>query len=234
MSAVRFPAMKTLLAIALCSSALLAQSNRASAAQAQSAPTHLSLHCGALFDGRGDSLHGNTTIEVTGDKITAVRDGFSGDGADVIDLSRETCLPGLIDVHTHVLLQGDITAADYDVQLLKQSIPYRTILATRNAHDVLMEGFTAIRDLETEGAEYADVAVRDAINKGVIPGPRMKVATRALDVTGSYPLLGYAPAIEPLLPKGVQECDGPDECRKAVREQISNGADWIKIYVDRG
>ena len=81
----------------------------------------------------------------------------------------------MIDVHTHVLLQGDITAADYDVQLLKQSVPYRTILATRNAHNLLLEGFTAIRDLETEGAGYADVAVRNAIRDGVTPGPRMKV-----------------------------------------------------------
>ncbi|MEO8726882.1 MAG: amidohydrolase family protein [Acidobacteriaceae bacterium] len=104
---------------------------------------------------------------------------------------------------------------------------------TRNAHNLLLEGFTTIRDLETEGAGYADVAVRNAIRDGVTPGPRMKVATRALDVTGAYPLLGYAPEIEPVLPKAVQTCDGPDECRKAVREQISNGADWIKIYVDR-
>lgn len=158
-----------------------------------------------------------------------------GNGAsrDVIDLTKQTCLPGLMDTHTHVLLQGDITAADYDAQLLKQSVPYRTILASRNAHDILMEGFTTIRDLETEGAGYADVAVRDAIKNGIIPGPRMKVATRALDVTGAYPLLGYAPEVQPNLPKGVQSCDGADDCRKAVREQISNGADWIKLYVDR-
>ena len=105
----------------------------------------------------------------------------------------ETCLPGLIDTHTHVLLQGDITAADYDEQLLKQSPEYRTILATVNARRALEYGFTSIRDLETEGAGYADADVKKAINNGVIPGPRMQVATRALDVTGAYPLLGYAP-----------------------------------------
>ncbi len=110
--------------------------------------------------------------------------------ADIIDLSHETCLPGLIDTHTHVLLQGDITAADYDEQLLKQSPEYRTILATVNARRALEYGFTTIRDVETEGAGYADVDVKKAINNGVIPGPRMQVATRAMDVTGSVSAAG--------------------------------------------
>src|SRR5437588_12426854 len=92
-------------------------------------------------------------------------------------------------------------------------------------------GFTAIRDVETEGAGYADVDLRNAINRGVIPGPRMQVATRALDVTGAYPLLGYAPDVP--VPHGVQVVDGPEEGRKAVREQIMYGADWIKVYSDR-
>jgi imidazolonepropionase-like amidohydrolase len=216
---------------------LLALLALSAASFAQITPTpnqtaSVTIKCGALFDGRSDTLRRNVVIEVRANKIASVGES-SGIATGTIDLSKQTCLPGLIDTHTHVLLQGDITAADYDVQLLKQSVPFRTILATRNAHDVLLEGFTTIRDLETEGAGYADVAVRDAINKGIIPGPRMKVATRALDVTGAYPLLGYAPEIEPVLPKGVQSCDGPDDCRRAVREQISNGADWIKLYVDR-
>jgi imidazolonepropionase-like amidohydrolase len=151
--------------------------------------------------------------------------------AALIDLSKSTVLPGLIDAHTHVLLQGDITAADYDEQLLKQSPEYRTILATVNARRALDYGFTTIRDLETEGAGYADVDVKKAINNGVIPGPRMQVATRALDVTGAYPLLGYAPNVS--VPHGVQIVDGPDSARKAVREQIMYGADWIKVYSDR-
>jgi len=151
--------------------------------------------------------------------------------AVVTDLSKLTCLPGLIDTHTHVLLQGDITADDYDAQLLKQSPEYRTILATVNARRALSWGFTTIRDVETEGAGYADVDVKHAIERGIIPGPRMQVAGRAMDVTGAYPLLGYAPAV--VVPKGVQEVDGADGGRRAVREQLSHGVDWIKVYSDR-
>jgi len=136
-----------------------------------------------------------------------------------------------MDTHTHILLQGDITAADYDEQLLKQSPEYRTILATVNARRALEYGFTSIRDLETEGAGYADADIKKAINNGIIPGPRMQVATRALNVTGAYPLQGYAPDVP--VPHGVQIVDGADNARQAVREQISHGADWIKVYSDR-
>jgi imidazolonepropionase-like amidohydrolase len=199
-------------------------------------PADTLIRCGAVIDGRTQQPRKNADIWIKGARIARVapraHDQLMPAGTKVLDLSNETCLPGLIDAHTHVLLQGDITAADYDRQLLKWSPDYRTILGTQSARKALEYGFTTIRDLETEGAGYADVDIKRAINAGVIPGPRMEVATRALDVTGAYPLLGYAPNVP--VPHGVQVCDGPEACRKAVREQIMYGADWIKIYTDRG
>ena len=200
------------------------------------APAQTVIWCGSLIDGKGGPRLGKAEILLEGERIRRVRpvlDFVFQDGqVRVINLANETCLPGLIDVHTHVLLQGDITLEDYDRQLLKWSPEYRTILGTQSARKALEYGFTTIRDLETEGAGYADVDIKKAINAGVIPGPRMQVATRALDVTGAYPLLGYAPNVP--VPHGLQLCDGADGCRKAVREQIMYGADWIKVYSDRG
>jgi len=198
------------------------------------------VECGALWDGKAEKATPRVRIAIAmpQGKIVSVEAhqkniglGTASGSVAHVDLSNQTCLPGLIDTHTHILLQGDITAEDYDVQLLKESPEYRTIVATQNARRALEYGFTTIRDLETEGAGYADVDVKKAINNGVIPGPRMQVATRALDVTGAYPLQGYAPGVA--VPHGVELVDGAEEARKAVREQISYGADWIKVYSDR-
>ena len=190
------------------------------------------VRCGRLIDGKTDDVLSGAVVLVEGERIKAVGAGLTVPAdATVVDLGRSTCLPGLIDNHTHILLQGDITASDYDEQLLKESIPYRAIRATVAARTALLNGFTTLRDLETEGAMYADVDVKTAINRGIIPGPRMFVATRALAPTGTYPLLGYSWELR--MPEGVQIVDGADNLRRAVREQVKHGADWIKYYSDR-
>src|SRR2546425_224640 len=199
---------------------------------AAQASHRIAIRAGKLIDGKNDRPLENALILVEGDKIVSVTPGGSAPtGVEVIDLSKATVLPGFIDVHTHVLLQGDTTAEEYDAQLLKESIPYRAILAARNAQIALSHGFTAMRDLETEGAMYADVDVKTAIANGEVPGPRMQVATRAMTPTGMYPLLGYSWELK--VPTGVQYVDGADGARKAVREQAMYGADWIKYYSDR-
>jgi len=204
-------------------------------AQAQAPPPRVLIHAARLIDGTGDQVRLDQGVLVEGERIMAVGSfaQVKGQAPDVavLELGGRTLMPGLIDDHTHILLQGDITADDYDEQLLKESIPYRTIRATVAVRTALMNGFTTMRDLETEGAMYADVDIKRAINRGVIPGPRMFVATRAFAPTGMYPLSGYSWELK--VPEGVQIVDGVDEIRKAVREQVKYGADWIKFYADR-
>ena len=215
------------LSVCMLTAGVRAQQSPAPAAK------RIAIRAGHLIDGKSDVPIFNALILIEGDKIASVTPGGAQPaGVQLIDLSSATVLPGFTDAHTHVLLQGDITSEDYDKQLLKQSIPYRAILAARNAQIALAHGFTALRDLETEGAMYADVDVKHAINNGEIPGPRMQVATRAMTPTGMYGPLGYSWEIR--IPQGVQYVDGPEEIRKAIREQVMFGADWIKYYSDHG
>ena len=196
----------------------------------------VAIKCGSLLNTRtGEVLH-SQVIVLDDHVIKSVQPlaSFSLRTDTVIDLSAYFVMPGLIDCHTHVLLQGDITSDDYAVQLLKESIPYRTLRASRSCNIALQNGFTTIRDLETEGAMYADVDLKKAIKNGIIPGPRMFVSTRAINTVGHYPLSPREFNWELDLPKGIQEINGADEARKAVREQVAGGADWIKVYADRG
>jgi imidazolonepropionase-like amidohydrolase len=215
--------------LAICATIAL----RAQAPQSESAPPkRIAIRAGRLIDGKSDQPIMNAMILIEGRKIVSVTpNGSAPAGVEVIDLSHATVLPGLMDMHTHILLNGDVLSQDYDDQLLKMSIPYRAVLAARNARLALDHGFTTMRDLKTEGAMYADVDVKQAINRGEIPGPRMIVSTRAMAPTGMYPLQGFSWELE--LPHGVQVVDGAENARKAVREQISHGADWIKYYSDR-
>jgi len=194
----------------------------------QTAQTYVK--AGKLMDVRTGKILSNQVIVIRGDRVERVAASDQVQipaGATVTDLSRGTVLPGLIDCHTHIMLT-DTDDSHYDEILLKQSWQYRTILATLNVKKDLEAGFTAMRDVETEGSMYSDVDVRNAIDKGLIPGPRLKVATRGMSSTGGYGLQGYSPEVD--IPRGVQIVDGPVEARKAVREQFDHGADLIKIY----
>jgi imidazolonepropionase-like amidohydrolase len=185
------------------------------------------IRCGRFFDGRTLSLQENVVIVVAGNRIReAGREAAIPAGAKVIDLSRMTVMPGLADSHTHMFLHG----SPYEESLLKKSQQYRAIWATVAARKTLLAGFTSIRDIETEGGWYGDAALRDAINDGLVAGPRMQAATRALSITGGYTPYGYSPDVT--IPYGAQLADGIDGVRKAVREQLANGADLIKIYAD--
>jgi len=201
---------------------------------AGAAPQHVVVvRAATLIDGAGARPLHDQEVLIRGDRIAAVYARGAQpapDGAQVLDLGDATLLPGLIDCHTHIFLQGEVPeAGGYDVQLLNYPASYRVARAIVAARRALEQGFTTIRDVETEGAGYGDVGIQRAINEGIIPGPRMFVATRAISSTGGYQLEGYAPEIT--VPKGAQLIDGPVEARKAAREQLDHGADWIKVYM---
>jgi len=196
-------------------------------------PAYTVIRAGTLIDGKSEAPRRDQVIFIRGNRIDSVRDAARAQipaGAKVIDLSRATVLPGMIDSHTHIFLQGeDPRQGGYDANILKYPLGLRAARATVSARRALEQGFTTIRDLETEGAGYGDVGIKQAIEGGYIPGPRMFVVTRAISTTGGYSLDGYAPELD--MPKGAQIVDGPVEARKAAREQLDHGADWIKVYM---
>jgi imidazolonepropionase-like amidohydrolase len=202
----------------------------------QAAPTSAQvtvIRAGTLIDGKSEKPRHDQVILIRGNRIESVSDSAIAKipaGATVIDLSKDTVLPGLIDSHTHIFLQGEDPAqGGYDANILAAPLALRAARATVAARRALDQGFTTLRDVETEGAGYGDVGIKQAIEGGYIPGPRLLVATRAISTTGGYPLEGYAPELE--MPKGAQIVDGPVEARKAAREQLDHGADWIKVYM---
>jgi imidazolonepropionase-like amidohydrolase len=190
------------------------------------------VRAGALIDGVSDAAKQNQLIFVRGQHIEKVTDASAAipPDAKVIDLSHATVLPGLIDSHTHIFLWGEDPAkGGYDANLLNAGIALRAARATYAARRALEQGFTTIRDVETEGAGYGDIEIKQAIEEGTIPGPRIFGSTRGISSTGGYNLEGYAPEIT--VPKGVQIIDGAVEARKAAREQLDHGADWLKVYM---
>jgi len=213
--------------------AVLLFAGRASAQSPAPASAQLTvIRAGTLIDGVSDTPRRNQLIFIRGARIEKVTDASAPIPADakVIDLSNATVLPGLIDSHTHIFLWGeDPKKGGYDENILKAGIALRAARATYAVRRALEQGFTTLRDLETEGAGYGDIEIKQAIEEGTIPGPRLFGATRAISTTGGYNLEGYAPEL--VMPKGAQIVDGPVEARKAAREQLGHGADWIKVYM---
>jgi imidazolonepropionase-like amidohydrolase len=176
-----------------------------------------------VFDGESDRLHESWVVLVRGETIEAA--GGSGE----IELPGLTLLPGLIEAHSHVLLHP-YSETSWNDQVAREHVSLRVARATNHLRDTLRAGFTTIRDLGTEGAGYADVGLKQAVQQGVIPGPRMLVTTRAIVASGSYGPKGYATEWD--VPQGAEEADGVDGLMRAVRTQIGKGADWIKVYAD--
>jgi imidazolonepropionase-like amidohydrolase len=189
-----------------------------------------------VFDAEDGQTHEGWIVLVEGNRITAVgpaSDVQAPAGTDVVDLAGTTLLPGLIEAHAHLFLHP-YSETLWDDQVLREARSYRTARAVVHADQTLMSGFTTLRDLGTEGAGWADLGIRDAIDDGLIPGPRVLAATLALAATASYAPgpRGWDPDL--VLPQGAQPVSGEVEIRRAVREQAGHGADVIKVYADFG
>jgi imidazolonepropionase-like amidohydrolase len=185
------------------------------------------IKAGKLFDGKSQTLRSNVGIVVRGNKILAVGEALTPpQGAAVIDLPASTVMPGMIDAHTHIVLHP----GDYDLQNLRETPEYRAIWATVCARKTLEAGFTTIRDMGNEGSALADVALRDAINRGVVPGPRIFTPIQPVSANGAYEMVGYNPYIT--LPSLSYRADGEVEIRKQVRNLVKLGADLIKVYIE--
>ncbi len=185
-----------------------------------------------IFDGESARLHDGWVVLVRGEKIEAVGPASEVKApadAKVIDLPNTTLMPGLIEAHSHILLHP-YSETIWNDQVAREALSLRVARATNHLRSELMAGFTTLRDLGTEGAGYADVGLKQAVNQGIIPGPRLVVATRAIVATGTYGPKGYAP--EWSVPQGAEEADGVDSLTRIVRDQIGKGADWIKVYAD--
>ena len=196
-------------------------------AQSPWPPDHwIAVRAGRLFDGT-EKLAANQVILINGNRIAKVGPAEQVQvpaEAEVVDLRHATVLPGLIDAHTHVFGNGP----DFDNQILRDSYQYRTLTALANAQKDLMAGFTTLRDLKTLGAMYSDVDLRNAIDRGIVTGPRMQVATRGIQATGGFIMRGYSPEVP--LPSALQVVDSPWAAREAVRDQVAHDADLIKVY----
>jgi imidazolonepropionase-like amidohydrolase len=218
---------------ALAAIAMAACRHTAAAAQATAHDTGAVLLVPArVFDAPAGTTHDGWAVLVRGDRIASVGPRASihaPANAPVVDLPNATLLPGLIEGHSHLFLHPYAEAPWAD-QVLKEPLALRVARATVAARRTLQAGFTTERDLGTEGAGYADAGLEQAINQGIIPGPRLLVATRAIVATGSYGPSGFDPRYD--VPQGAEEADGVDGITHAVRSQIKHGADWIKLYAD--
>ena len=193
----------------------------------------VALRADRVFDGVQAETHAGWVVVVRGKTIAAAGPAAEvaiPEGAKVIDLPGMTLLPGLIDAHSHILLH-DYAETTWDDQVLKEPLALRVCRATNHLKLDLEAGFTTMRDLGTEGAGYADVGIKRAVDQGIIPGPRLLVATRAIVATKTYAPSTFAP--EWMIPQGAEEADG-ESLRRVVRDQIGRGADVVKIYADNG